>query len=545
MELRKHVGDLTLRSLDDVLNKRASSLTNLTLLIQVSLTEDEYEQAWPRFEWLLSDGDFLRSAPRTMPLAFARLLTELAARCFVPRTSGSPRGSGLWQNLHYEIPSAQPGHVIGRAFEASVQNLLGRYPYLFWRKIDGWRYVSNILIHAGIPLQTVPIITAALGPYLVRADEWAERIDGPKIAEALSGQVGLNKYTLAVLSETIEGVKLVQQFLRLCHFIHTGGSPQATTFSRSFILAVQRALQGRTAAPSTIPATAAKPFFMFDDFAQFIGWIVPAQSSSQMKFIVSRETGNETVTPKVLATGRMGITVNPKPTRLILQSAISGRSQTLYFNPLGFMLFNSRTGALVGEAGTVPDEIVSGEYLVLAKRLRGHDIEKRFRPDNGISITEEDIPLPPRWRREYQGFRIHFASCDNLRLMLGKDRWISLRVKRDDSPAKGYITLGGSGSTYLRASHPAAPDIRLPVFSGEHLPEIQFWGEALAHNPPEVRLSRWTKGTWEIVRGITGSIQPFSDGATLVLSGPGIEPLREARSTAHLMRVSLATHRIP
>lgn len=538
MELRKHVGDLTLRSLDDVLNKRASSLTNLTLLIQVSLPEDEYEQALPRFARLLSDGDLLRSAPRTMPLGFARMLTELAARCFVPRTSGSPRGSGLWQNLHYEIPSAQPGHVIGRAFEASVQNLRGRYPYLFWRKINGWRYVSNMLIHAGIPIQTVPMVAAALGPYLVQADEWAKRMDGQTIARALSGQIGLNKYTISVLSETIEGVKLVQQFLRLCHFIRTGGSPQATAFSRSFILAVEGVLQGRAAAPSIIPATAAKPFLIFDDFAQFIGWIVPDRSLSHMKFTLNVEERTETVNPEVLDTGRSGITADPKPTRLILQRSISGRSHTLYFNPVGFMLFNSRTGALVGETGTIPDEVVSGEYLVLAKRLPGHAIEERFRPDNGISITEENIPLPPRWRRDYQGFRIRFAPCDDLRVMLRKDRWVSLRVRRDESTAEGYITLGGPGSTYLRASHPAAPDIRLPVFSGEHFPEIQFWGEALAHNTPEVRLSRWTGDAWEIVRGVTGSIQPFGDGATLVLSGPGIEPLRDARTAAHLMRVS-------
>jgi hypothetical protein len=532
-------GESTLRILDSLLRERASAVLNFTLLVQLRLLEREYEEAFSQFHRVLSDADMLSRAPRTFPLSFARLLTELSSRSFVPRGPGSPQGSGLWQNLRDEVRYTASDHLIGRAFEESVLNLRNNFPELFFRHIKGWRYLSNILTHSGIPVQTVPYLINALYVYIPQGDMWAERIDASRIERALHAQPGLNKYTVSVLTQTTEGVRLVQQFLRLCHFVRNGGVPQTAVFSEPFVEAVQGALRGKVRHTEVVSAKDKQPTFIFDDLEQFIGWVVPMPVSPRSSFVVRRSEKSETIDLEELDTGRMGIRVLPESTILtVRQGKWASSSTTLHFSPRGLMLFDGNTGSMIEPSKGLPKEISSGEYLVLAERLKGVDIEARFRPAGIAQITEEGILLPSGWGRKFQGFRIYFSPTDELKVLVDDEQWTSLRVGRVADRSRGHIMFSGSGATYLHAYHAAVPERRVPVFSGKELPAIHFWGEIFSQSVPEVRLSRWTGREWRIIRHVVADVQFFSDGASVALKGKGVEQLAERmRLDFHVLRL--------
>lgn len=507
--------------------------------MQVRLAEEEYQKTLPKFQLWLSHRDHIASVPHIAPLGYCRMLSELTSRCFVPRSYGSPSSSGLWQNLYREITGAQPGHVIGLGFERSIKNLRKQYNTMFLREYQGWRYVGNLLTHAGIPVAIVGILVNALQPYVNSGKESViERIDGEIIETLLKRQVGMNKYTISVLSQTIEGVRLVQQFLRLCHFMLNGGVPKQDIFSKPFIIAVQDALQGKVAQPRTVAHEIPGPRFVFDDSEKFIGWVISSgERHHALQWCITDTDGERQLETKDLDTGLLGIPVLPERTVMKTSQASSvTRYDQFVFEPADIMFFGIRNGELIEQSVLKGEELAAGEYLVMATRQGGVTLEERFRPIERVTITEKGIPLPSGWRRKYRAYRVYLPPGDGLQVLIGPDRWIPLQLRNHGGNERNLITLGSEGAAYLYAYHFALPNERIPVFCGETLPALHFWGEEQYSDLPEIQLSCWTGSNWRAIHDVTMRLE---DNATIILYGRGLQGLVDKHpSSLHLIRLT-------
>lgn len=529
----------TLRNLEGILQIRASKVHNLTLLTQVRLAEEEYQETLPNFQFWLSHRDRIVSVPHIAPLGYCRMLSELTARCFVPRSYGSPSSSGLWQNLYSEITGVQPGHVIGLGFERSIKNLRKQYSAMFLGEFQGWRYVGNLLTHAGIPVTIVGTLVNALRRYINSGKESViERIDGVEIEKLLKQQVGMNKYTISVLSQTTEGVRLVQQFLRLCHFVLNGGVPKHDVFSKSFIRTVQDELKGRVTRPCTVAYEIQRPRFVFDDSEKFIGWVISSgEGHHALQWYITGMEGEHQLETKELDTGLLGIPVLPERT-VMKTSQVSSvtKCNQFIFDPADIMFFSNRNGELIEQSELLRGGLAAGEYLVLAARQGGVLLEERFRPMEHVTITEKDILLPSGWRRKYRGYRVYLPHGDGLQVLIGPDRWIPLQLRHHGGNEQDLITLGSEGAAYLYAYHSALPNERIPVFCGETLPALHFWGEEQHCDLPEIQLSCWTNNNWRPIHDVT---MRLVDNATIILCGRGLQGLIDNHpSSLHLIRLA-------
>jgi hypothetical protein len=209
----KTMTDTFFEALDLKLKQDANP--EMVLLSELRLDEDDYVAAKKHMREWLTKRRLLESAPERAPLAFARMLSEFTSRLYVPRRALDQAGVGLWQNLREIAPDMEGTSAAGDAFCQSIKSLRKSFPHLALLENAGWKYVGNLLIHAGIPVRGVDIFVGALSPFF---GSDIDSVPDEDLHTSIRKASGLNKYIKNAF-DTAEGTLLLKQFIRLCAFV--------------------------------------------------------------------------------------------------------------------------------------------------------------------------------------------------------------------------------------------------------------------------------------------------------------------------------------
>ncbi|MFW6015435.1 MAG: hypothetical protein ACOCRK_03295 [bacterium] len=520
---------MSLEQWEKELESRVSEIeNNFHLLCQIYLTTEEYN----KLKLLLINGikKDAESTAKRYPLSYCRILSEIAARSFIPY--GTKYNSGLCDEFENRLNidvSKYYHQKIRRYFLKEVKILGGKYKDLILDDNAGYKYVEPLILHGGIP---VNFIHSILDELQVKEKDITEKdINNELIFNIFSNN---SIFLKKLIKDITYGKLMLKQLVKLYNHLKTDKERiiQAKILSPSVIDKVVEYIEGTnfTNTEGIKTYRIKKEIYLDDDYMPHllldINYPEPAcrweirQNEEEIKNGILEDTILDIPIDNPIHLNA-NIFLSRQKGEGIYCSKITDKSKLLIFSADGKYIYPK----------DIVNGILEGIYIILV-----HDsISKELYPENlnkDIEIYEHAEFRSFAWLKLYSIHTVRLKKDTKIKLAFDVNTIINVSVEmKNNSPTLSYF----KGKTlYCWAEHRSFLGRKILLFGGVNVPELIIPGKI--KKSVTVNIQYYYKGNWNNIKeqDLTLEIKEDSEYTVISIYGEKIEVWREIGCPVYL-----------